>query len=427
MRANGEARGHFYLPFLLGSFEAALAQALPGRCLPGHLPDKPKGKTWVIGAGKASAKMAQVFEDLWPHDLEGVVVTRYGHSVPTQRIRVIEAAHPVPDRNGQRAAREILSIARRAEKDDLVVFLLSGGGSALLSCPYDAVGLEDMQSLNAQLLKSGASIHEINTVRKHLNHAFGGRLAQAAFPARVLTLAISDVAGDDPSTIASGPTVGDPGTLEEARAIIDARGISVSDSVRVHLQNPENETPKPGDACFSNTEYRLIATPQKSLEAAAAFCKAEGYAPFILSGEIEGDTNEAAAFHAALARQVCQYAQPFPRPCVLLSGGETTVKVTGTGQGGPNTQFMLSAALALGGQEGVYALACDTDGIDGSKDNAGAHIAPDTLQRAARRGLDARAMLADNNSCAFFEALGDLVVTGPTFTNVNDYRAFLIL
>lgn len=415
-----------YKDILLGAFDAAVATAMPENCLPPFIPAKPKGKTYVIGAGKAAAKMAQVFEEHWEHDLEGMVITRYGHSVPTKTIRVLEASHPVPDEAGQKAAKELLSFLEKAGEDDLVICLLSGGGSALLTCPAEGIAFEDIQSLSKQLLACGAAIHEINTVRKHLNQAFGGKLALAAAPARMITLAISDVAGDDPSTIASGPTVGDPTTLEEARAVIAKYGLSASPAIAAHLDNPAHETPKPGDAVFNHSEYHLIATPQKALEAAAAYVADHGFTPFILSSEIEGDTNDAAGFHTALVKQIMRHGQPAERPCALLSGGETTVKITGDGQGGPNAQFMLASALMLDGLDGVYGLSCDTDGIDGNCENAGAVIDPTTLARAHVSALNAKAFLANNNSFGFFEVLGDRVAPGPTHTNVNDLRIFLI-
>ncbi len=414
---------------LLGAFDIVVRESIPEHCLPPFIPAPPKGKTYVIGAGKAAAKMAQVFEQHWPADnaFEGMVITRYGHSVPTDTIRVLEAAHPVPDQAGMDGAKEMLGFLEQTTEDDLVICLLSGGGSALLTCPVEGIAFEDIQSLNKQLLACGARISEINTVRKHLNQAFGGKLAQAAAPAKLITLAISDVAGDDPSTIASGPTVGDPTTLEDARAILQKHDITASPKITAHLNNPANETPKPDDALFANTEYKLIATPQKALEAAAAYVQEQGFTPFILSSEVEGDTNEAAGFHAALVKQILRHGQPVARPCALLSGGETTVKLTGKGNGGPNTQFMLASALLLDGVEGVYGLSCDTDGIDGNVENAGAIIGPDTLDRAVRAGLNAKALLADNDSFAFFEALGDNVAPGPTHTNVNDFRIFLIV
>lgn len=412
---------------LVVGFKTALQVALPENALAKHLPSRPVGKTYVIGAGKAAAKMAEVFESLWGGAYEGLVVTRYGHTVPTKKIKVLEAAHPVPDENSQKAALEILAFLEQVTADDLVICLLSGGGSSLLTCPVPGISFEALQDVNQQLLLSGAEIHEINTVRKHLNLAFGGKLAQAALPAKLVTLAISDVAGDDISTIASGPTVGDPTYLSDALAVLDKYNITADASITGHLQNSEHETLKPDDAVFKNTIYDLIATPQKLLEAAADYFKAQNITPHILSSMVEGDTNQAAAFHVALIKQITQYGQPFKRPCILISGGETTVKITGKGDGGPNSQFMLASALALGGLADVYGLACDTDGIDGSKDVAGAYIDAKTLERAEHAGLDAKAMLANNDAYHFFEPLKDIITTGPTYTNVNDLRLFLML
>lgn len=418
-----------YKKILLGSFDRVVKSSVPEYCMAGHIPSPPAlGKTYVVGAGKAAAKMAQVFERLYTHPIEeGVVVTRYGHAVPTERISVIEASHPIPDMAGCQAAQKVMDVVSKATADDLVVFLLSGGGSSLMSYPCEGISLQELQNVNTQLLKSGAPIAQMNTVRKHLNQAFGGKLARAAFPARVLTLSISDVPGDDPAVIASGPTVGDPSTLLDARQIIEQYNIQVNDSVMSHLNDEGNETPLPEDKIFENTEYVLIATPQKSLEAAAEYLQGQGLTPYILSADMEGDTNECAAFHVYMVEQVLRKDQPFSRGCAIISGGETTVRVTGTGDGGPNTQFMLQSALLLDGAENVYALACDTDGIDGSMDNAGAIITPDTLACAKAQGISAKSMLADNNSYNFFKGIDDLVVPGPTHTNVNDYRVFIIV
>ncbi|MCB9988430.1 MAG: glycerate kinase [Rhodospirillales bacterium] len=416
-----------YKQILLGAYDVAVAVSRPENGMTPYIPAKPKGKTYIIGAGKAAARMAQVFEELWDHDMEGMVITRYGHKLPTKIIRVIEAAHPVPDQAGMDGAKDMLAFLEQTTADDLVVCLLSGGGSALLTCPADGIDFADIQTLNKQLLACGAGIHEINTVRKHLNQAFGGKLAKAAAPARLVTLSISDVAGDDPSTIASGPTVGDPTTLEDARAILKKYDIQTTQAIVDYLNDPAHETPKPDDPVFANTEYHLIATPQKALEAAAAYIQERGFTPYILSSEIEGDTNEAAGFHVALVKQVLRHNQPVKRPCALISGGETTVKLTGTGDGGPNTQLMLASALLLNRADGVYALSCDTDGIDGNKDNAGATIDSTTMKRAEAAGLNAKALLTNNDSYAFFDALADRVAPGPTHTNVNDFRIFLIL
>ena len=412
---------------LMESLDVAIAASVPQNCLPPFIPSPPKGKTYVIGAGKAAAKMAQVFEQHYTGDHEGVVITRYGFVARTEKIKVIEASHPNPDEAGRQAAREIIGIANEATKDDLVICLLSGGGSSLLSCPHEGMDFDEYKALNDGLLKCGASIHEINTVRKHLNIAFGGRLAMAAFPAQILTLAISDVAGDDPSVIASGPTVGDPSSLEDALNILKHYDLNAGPTILSSLENPSHETPKPDDPVFHNAIYKLIVTPDSMLQAAAAFFEKSGITPHIISSEMEGDTNDCAILHADIAQKVLQQNQPVQKPCVLLSGGETTVKVTGKGEGGPNTQFVLKLAMALKGQENIYALACDTDGIDGIMDNAGAIITPQTLLNAQEKGLDPERYLKNNDSYNFFLQLDDLIKTGPTHTNVNDYRAVLIL
>jgi len=406
-------------------FRAALDAVSPEVLLAAHLPEPPKGRTVVVGAGKGAAAMAKAVEDAWPGELSGLVVTRYGHGLPTSRIEVVEAAHPTPDEAGRVAARRILDLASGLGADDLLLCLISGGGSALLALPAPGVAFEEKRAVNKALLRSGAAIDEINCVRKHLSAIKGGRLA-AATAARVVTLAISDVPGDDPAVIASGPTVADPTTLADARAVLAKYGIEPPPGVAAALADPANETPKPGDPALSRSGYRMIATPQDALEAAAAAARAAGVTPLILGNAIEGEAREVARVHAGLALQVVRHGQPLPRPCVLLSGGETTVTVRGQGRGGRNAEFLLGLAVALDGLEGVHAIACDTDGIDGTEDNAGALLGPDSLARAAALGLDAKAMLADNNGYGFFQALGDLVVTGPTRTNVNDFRALLI-
>lgn len=410
---------------LLESYKMVVEQALPENCLPKHLPGPPKGRTYVIGAGKAAAKMAQVFEANYPGDFTGVVITRYGFVADTQKIKVLEASHPQPDQAGVDGAKEILEFLSQTSKDDLVIFLLSGGGSSLLTCPLDGVDFGELQDLNKQLLECGASIYEINCVRKHLNKLFGGRLTRAASPAKILTLAISDVAGDDPSTIASGPSVGDPSTLEDAKRIIKKYALNASKSIIQCLDNSENETPKPDDACFENSEYVLIATPEKSLKEAVNLFQKNGINAHILSSEFEGDTNECAALHTAIVKRIISKDEPFKKPCALISGGETTVVVKGSGQGGPNTQFILKALMDLEDND-VYALAGDTDGIDGSMDNAGAFITPETYAIAKEKGLDIRASLDNNDSYSFFEALDSLLMPGPTHTNINDYRVFVI-
>ncbi|BCN40046.1 hydroxypyruvate reductase [Alicycliphilus denitrificans] len=426
--------------FLLDLFRVAVQRAQPLHSMAAHLPPPPKGRTVVLGAGKAGGSMAQALEALWPQDapLSGLVVTRYHHVPPrpeglAQRIEVVEAAHPVPDAAGLAAAERILALTQGLTEDDLVLCLISGGGSALLTLPAEGLDLAGKQRINKALLESGAAISEMNCVRKHLSRIKGGRLAAACAPAKVVTLTISDVPGDDPSIIASGPTVPDASTCADALAILDRYRIEVPAAVRAALQTGALETPKPGDACFAGHEVHLIATPRQSLEAAAAAARAAGMEAHILSDEIEGESREVGKVHAALARAVAQRGQPFARPCVILSGGETTVTIrpqqpgTPRGRGGRAGEFCLGLAQALQGQEGVWALAADTDGIDGVEDNAGARVAPDTLARAAHAGLRIGGYLDRNDAYGYFEALGDLVVTGPTNTNVNDFRAILVL
>jgi hydroxypyruvate reductase len=408
-------------------FRAAVAAADPARLIRDHLPPRPKGRTVVIGAGKASAAMARAFEDAWDGWLEGLVVTRYGHGVPCSRIRVVEAAHPVPDPAGEAAALEILRLVQGLNEDDLVVALISGGGSALLSAPAPGLTLADKQVVNRRLLTSGADIAEMNCVRKHLSAVKGGRLAAAAWPARLLTLTISDVPGDDPAIIASGPTVPDPTTFADARAILARYGIDGPPQVIAHLEAAADETPKPGDHRFVRNDVRLIATPRLSLHAAAEVANARGIAPLILSDSIEGEAREVARVMAGIARQIGRWGEPLPAPAVILSGGETTVTVRGNGRGGRNVEFLLGLAIALNGQPTVHAVAGDTDGVDGAEEIAGAFIAPDTLTRARLLGIDARKSLADNDGHGFFEQLGDQLITGPTRTNVNDFRAVLVL
>ncbi len=411
---------------LRAMFDAAVEVALPAGTIPPHLPGQPKGRTVVVGAGKASAAMAKAVEDAWPGPLEGLVVTRYGHSVPCRRVEIVEAAHPVPDAKGQDAARRILDRVSGLTEHDLVLALISGGGSALLALPAPGLTLEDKQAINSALLRSGASIHEMNCVRKHLSGIKGGRLAAAAHPARLVTLLISDVPGDDPSVIASGPTVPDPTTFADALAILRKYRVMQPRAAVAHLERAAEETPKPGDPRLTGAETVMIATPQRSLEAAAETASAAGLAPLILGDAIEGEAREVARVMAGIARQVVSHGQPAPAPCVLLSGGETTVTVRGSGRGGRNVEFLLSLAVALDGLPGVFALAGDTDGIDGAEEIAGAIVTPDTLARAAAKGIDAKQSLADNDGHGFFEALGDQIVTGPTLTNVNDFRALLI-
>ena len=421
-------------------YDVAVQRALPLHNTAACLPLPPKGRTLVLGAGKAGGAMAQAVEALWPADapLAGLVVTRYHHTPPRpaglpQRIEVVEASHPVPDAAGLAAAQRILHLTEGLTADDLVLCLISGGGSALLTLPCDGLTLEQKQQINRQLLESGAHIGEMNTVRKHLSAIKGGRLAAACAPAQVVTLSISDVPGDAPSVIASGPTVGDASTCADALAILARYQIAVPEGVLERLRNQALETPKPGDAVFQGHAVHLIATPQQSLVAAAAAARALGLEAHILSDEIEGESREVGKVHAALARAVARHGQPFARPCVILSGGETTVTLrpqpagTPRGRGGRAGEFCLGLAQALQGQAGVWALAADTDGIDGVEDNAGAFVAPDTLLRAQAAGRKVEQFLDRNDAYGFFEPLGDLVVTGPTHTNVNDFRALLIL
>jgi glycerate 2-kinase len=415
--------------FLRGLFDAAVAAASPAVCVPPNLPDPAtvKGRIVVVGAGKAAAAMAQAVEQAWSDDLHrvaGLVVTRYGHGVPTRKIEVVEAAHPVPDEAGQAAARRILAAVQGLDADDLVLVLLSGGGSALLALPAPGLDLIDKQQVTRALLASGADIRAINCVRKHLSAIKGGRLALAAQPARVLALAISDVAGDDLSSIASGPTAPDPTTREEARAILAHYQIDPPPAVRKWLAGSAAETPKPDNPIFARCETRLIATAHAALQAAAQAARAAGVTPLILGDRIEGEAREVAKALAGIALSCRAHGLPVAPPCVLLSGGETTVTVRGKGRGGRNAELQLALALALKGEANIHAIACDTDGIDGSEDNAGALIDPETLSRSGK--MDARAKLMDNDAYGFFAALDDLVVTGPTRTNINDFRAILI-
>jgi glycerate 2-kinase len=413
---------------LRAMFEAAIAAALPDKIVPAHLPPPPKGRTIVLGAGKASAAMAKAVEDHWPPGpLEGLVVTRYGHAVPCDRIEIVEAAHPVPDAAGRAAAERILALARDAGPDDLVLCLISGGGSSLLALPAEGLTLADKQAVNKALLASGADIGQMNTVRRHLSAIKGGRLAAAAHPAKVVSLLISDVPSDDPTAIASGPTVADPTTFADARVILARHGIEPPPAVKAHLEAAAEETPKPGDPRLAAAETVIVATPQASLEAAAEVARRAGLAPLILGDSLEGEAREVGRVMAGIALQVRRHGQPLGAPCVVLSGGETTVTVKGQGgRGGRNTEFLLGLALQLHGLEGVWAIAGDTDGIDGSEANAGAIVTPDALERARRLGLKPAELLARNDAYGFFEALGDLVVTGPTLTNVNDFRAVFV-
>jgi hydroxypyruvate reductase len=409
-------------------FDTAVAAADPRTVLAGHLPPKPtSGRCIVVGGGKSAAVMAAALEDAWPDvALEGTVVTRYGHAVPTRLIEVIEASHPVPDDNSERGARRLLQRVQGLTSDDLVIALMSGGASALLAAPAEGLTLADKQAMNRALLACGANITEMNAVRKHLSAIKGGRLAAAAAPARVVTLAISDVPGDDPAVIGSGPTVPDATTFAQARALIARYGIVPSAAVAARLARDDDETPKPGS--LPNAEFRMIATPMMALDAMAAKARTLGLTPLILGDALEGEASQMGTVMAGIARSVRMHGQPLRPPAVLLSGGETTVTMTGnpTGRGGRNTTFLLGLAIALDGAPGIWATAGDTDGIDGMDEIAGALLTPDTLSRARALGLDARAMLSGHDSHGFFEALGDLIVTGPTLTNVNDIRAILI-
>ena len=408
-------------------FDAAIEAAQPAHCLAGFLPESPKGRLIVIGAGKASAAMARAFEDVWPGPLTGVVVTRYGYAVPCQRIEILEAAHPVPDEAGLRASRRILDTVSGLTADDTVVCLISGGGSALLSLPLEGISLADKQAVNRELLKSGATIGEMNVIRRHLSAIKGGRLAAACHPAKVVTLLISDVPGDNPMDIASGPTVADPTTCADALALVKRYGMSLPDSAMEMLSSGRGESIKPGDPRLARAETHLITAPQAALEAAAKVARDTGITPYILGDAIEGEARDVGKVMAGLARQIATRQQPFAAPCVLLSGGETTVTLRGTGRGGRNVEFLLSLAVALDGLPGVHALAGDTDGVDGVEEIAGAYLAPDSLARAWAKGIRPKDALANNDGHGFFGALGDSVITGPTLTNVNDFRAILIL
>jgi glycerate 2-kinase len=407
-------------------FDAAVAAALPAVSVPQFMPKPPKGRTIVVGTGKASAAMARAFDDHWNAPLEGLVVTRYGHAVACERIKIVEAAHPVPDEHGLQAARDILAMVQGLTSDDLVVALISGGGSSLLSLPADGISHEDKRAVNRALLASGAAIQDMNCVRKHLSRIKGGRLATAAFPARVESLVISDVPGDDLSAVASGPTVADPTSFADARAILKTYAIEVPASVLLHLQRAEDETPKPNDFRLANSATHLIGSPQTSLLAAAEVARAHGFTPMILGDSLEGEAREVGIMMAGMALQVQRFGQPLAPPCALISGGETTVTVRGTGIGGRNVEFLLSLARKLSGASGIHGLAADTDGIDGGADVAGAMIGPDTLHKSRALGLDAGAMLANNDAHCYFQRIGDQLITGPTLTNVNDLRVILI-
>ncbi len=407
-------------------FQAAIDAAQPALCLPAWLPAAPKGRLVVIGAGKASAAMARAVEDQWPGELSGLVVTRYGYGVPCSRIEIIEASHPVPDAASVTAAQRILDTVKGLTADDVVLCLISGGGSALLVAPIEGISLDDKQAINRALLKSGASISEMNCVRRHLSAIKGGRLAAACHPAKVVTLLISDVPGDRPMDIASGPTVADPSTCADALAIVKRYGITLPAAALDALQSGRGESIKPGDARLAGSECHFVATPQMALEAAAKVARDAGVAVHILGDSIEGEALDVGKVIAGIALQVARHGQPFAAPCVLLSGGETTVTVRGQGRGGRNVEFLLSLAIALDGQASIHALAGDTDGVDGLEEIAGAVITPDTLARAWALGIKPRDALTENDGHGFFQALGDSVVTGPTLTNVNDFRAVFV-
>lgn len=408
-------------------FAAAVAAADPAVSLAQHLPSPPPGRTVVVGAGKAAASMARAVEAAWPGELSGLVVTRYGHGAPTARIEVVEAAHPVPDAAGEAAARRVLDLVAGLTPDDLVLCLISGGGSSLLSLPAEGLTLADKQAVNRGLLKSGASIGEMNCVRRHLSAIKGGRLAAACHPARVVTLLISDTPGDDPLDIASGPTVADPTTGADALTILDRYRIEIPDAVRAHLLSGRGESVKPGDPRLGTPEVRMVATPLMALRAAADLARQEGVPALILGDAIEGEAREVGQVMAGIARSVAAHGLPLAKPCLLLSGGETTVTVRGSGRGGRNVEFLLALGIALGGQAGIYAIAGDTDGVDGIEAIAGAVLTPETPVRAAAAGLSLTDSLDRNDGHGFFESLGDGVITGPTLTNVNDFRAILII
>lgn len=411
-------------PLLKSMFDAAVAAASPSICVPPNLPPPPKGRTVIVGAGKAAASMAAAVEANWVGPIEGLVVTRYGHGPPCRRIEVIEASHPVPDDAGCEAARRILGVAESLGGDDLLLCLISGGGSALLALPAPGLTLQDKQAVNHALLKSGAPIGEINCVRKHLSAIKGGRLAMAAAPARVVSLIISDVPGDDPAVIASGPTVFDPTTPAEALAILNKNGIELPSAVREHLSRSMSETSTPTRDRFKNVTNIIVATAELSLDAAAAIARAAGYSPRSLGDGVEGEAREIGIEQAKLA--LATAAETKSPAIAIISGGETVVTVGGSGRGGRNTEFLLSLGLALEGGQVFHALAADTDGIDGSEDNAGAYLTSETIGRARAAGLDPVERLAANDAYAVFEAAGDLLVTGPTLTNVNDFRAILV-
>ncbi|HEY1720316.1 MAG TPA: glycerate kinase [Magnetospirillaceae bacterium] len=412
--------------FLLSLFQAALTAADPLQRVPPHLPKPPRGRTIVVGGGKAASSMAAAVEAHWQGPLSGLVICPHGYGLPTKHIEIAEAAHPVPDVNGERAAQRMLGLLDGLSEDDLVLALISGGGSALMGLPAPGLSLADKREVTKGLLICGAPIDEINCVRKHLSGIKGGRLAAAAWPAPVHALIVSDVPGDDPAVIASGPTVGDPTTRQQALAILDRYKLDIPFAVRSYLKSPESETPKPDDPRLRKSTLQVVSRPAEALSAAAEVARAAGVTPILLGDTIEGESREVARAFAGMAISSVRAGMPAKPPCVLISGGETTVTVRGRGKGGRDREFALGLAIAVAGRHGIAAIACDTDGIDGSADAAGALVLPDTLARAAANGLDARAALANNDAGGFFDALGDQVVTGPTRTNVNDFRAIYI-
>ena len=413
--------------FLVSLFDAAVAAADADRAIRAHLPSKPKGRTIVVGAGKGAAHLARALERAWDGPLDGVVVTRYGFGVACDSIEVLEAAHPVPDASGLAASGRLLSMVSNLSEDDLVIALICGGGSALLPAPADGLTLADESELNEVLLASGAPISAMNAIRKHVSRIKGGRLAVAAWPARVVSLIVSDIPGDNPAAVASGPTVADSSGPEDAMGAIRRHRIAVPEKILAHIRNSQSRAPQPGDPRLLHNTYQIIASSAVSLEAAVSAAEAQGIAAVILSDSVEGEAREAANMHAAMAREVLNRNRPFSRPVVLLSGGETTVTINGSGKGGRNTEFLLSLALSLDGYGGVYALAADTDGIDGSEDNAGAFADGTTIARVRTAGMDPTALLSNNDAWTAFDAIGDLFVPGPTGTNVNDFRAILLL
>ncbi|MBN7786775.1 glycerate kinase [Ponticoccus gilvus] len=413
--------------FLTGLFETAVAAADPKKALAPVLPEKPKGRTVVVALGKGAAQLAAAFEELWEAPVEGVVVTRYGYAAPCRHLPVLEAAHPVPDAAGEKAAQAVFDAVEGLTEDDLVVALVCGGGSALLPAPPEGLTLEDEQALNKALLASGAPIGVMNAIRKHVSRIKGGRLAAACHPARVVSLVVSDVPGDDPAQVASGPTVPDAVTRDHALALIRARGIRLPERIMAHIEGEGASAPLPDDAVFARNEVRVIASARLSLEAAAEQARAAGFEAVILSDAIEGEAADVGAVHAAITREVVLRDRPFTKPVVILSGGETTVTLGDTpGRGGRNTAFLLGFAEGIEGLKGITALAADTDGIDGSENNAGAFADGGTLARIREKGQDPRRFVQDQDPYGAFDTIGDIFAPGPTGTNVNDFRAILV-